>query len=130
MLPFEVLAALESNNSFSWEIVIAKKGARAKVRFLTAAALRDILNLDEREIAVQLEYEIDEVEHERDIERSRAARAAVEKGRGLWAKLGAWPWWCSRPPGTLPSDWWHEAEVAKALHAWHHPTVPLSRVTV
>jgi len=53
----------------------------------------------------------------------RSARRAVEKGRALWAKLSAWPWWSlgALDGYRLPDDWRSQTQVVLDFAAWRDP---------
>jgi hypothetical protein len=58
---------------------------------------------------------------------ARAARRAVVRGRSLWAKLAAWPWWPLAAGKhlaglhSLPNDWWTIPDVVANWWAWRDP---------
>jgi hypothetical protein len=121
-----LLAALETGNTHAGDAATERERPRATLRFLAAAAMFDVAAIPESHIAPQLGYVVDETEV-RGVERSRPARNAVEKGRQLWRRLGAWPWWCWQPDdgkrkrGRLPDGWQDNLEVREALEAWALP---------
>ncbi len=47
----------------------------------------------------------------------RDAYRDIQRGRKVWAHVGAWPWACYGPNGRPPRRWW-EDELAVA--AWWH----------
>lgn len=122
VLPWHILQAMETGVEFEPHVAMRKPQQLAKLLHLQAAVLRDVLAVSETEIAKLLRYGVDSSERDRDgcdRTRSRSARDAVEKGRQLWAKVGAWPWWCYQPPdGKLPDRWWSEPAIIEALAVW------------
>jgi len=46
--------------------------------------------------------------------RFRSIRGMVEKGDGIWASLGAWPW-AAFEDGHPPAGWWELSEPVDAL---------------
>jgi hypothetical protein len=90
----------------------------ATLRYLAVAAQRDILGMSENDIADRFAYNLDDQGEPTRKEPERSVRRAAERGRQKWSKLGAWPWWCCRPPSPLPQDWWSEPAISEALARW------------
>jgi hypothetical protein len=121
-LPLELIHALETGTHGAWEIALARPKVGAITRDLEAAFARDIEGVGEGRIAEVLVYASDD-DPLRATGRSRGVRKAVQQGRLWWSRLGAWPWWCSRPPGALPDGWWREPVVEEVLETWSRARV-------
>lgn len=78
------------------------RDARAQLRRLAAAALRDICGWSWEEVVAALEY--------RDAD-DRRCRGDAARGRRHWRALRAWPW-VALPAGP-PPDGWEEDETAR-----------------
>ncbi|HEX5762128.1 MAG TPA: hypothetical protein VFY04_03295 [Solirubrobacterales bacterium] len=85
---------------------------RVSGRRLYAAALRDLADLEWDQVASACGIE--------GIDPERQARAYAERGRGLWYKLGGWPWY-HLPEHWQPKSreqWWLNPRVTSALAIW------------
>jgi hypothetical protein len=129
LLP-ELAMALDHLSEESASALLKNEDAKAQARWLIAAAYRDILRLrpwvedggswehdpTQDSIASVLGY------GSRD-----TARKAVRRGRDLWPRLAAWPWWPLRAGGywpgrgPLPDPWWTLPLVAASFDAWRDP---------
>jgi hypothetical protein len=99
----------------AYGMALENERVRAPLRFLAAAALRDICAWGPEEITAEL-FRDD----------PKSAKRAAKRGRLLWARLGAWPWWgahhwFSQSPGSaLPAAWWENSAATEALHDWRY----------
>ena len=97
VLPAGLALLLETRHRLAWNAL----GRRdlAVGRFLQAAALRDLLNLQiaskrtDATVAAVCGYD-----------NERHTHRALEHGRDLWRRLGAWPWWYF-DRGKPPENW-------------------------
>ena len=100
-----------------------KKTPHVQVRWLTAAALYDVYDWptdsDERSICGYLDGSLDDSCPTTE----RGARKAICKGRGLWGKLAAWPWWGLDPHGQLGGSlgWKQDPDVQSRFEMWRDP---------
>jgi hypothetical protein len=111
----DALLALETDNGLALSRAYANSTACAQLRALAAAALRDVCGypLDDRDTGRP------SVCGYLGFGEKRAAGRAVTRGRTLWPKLAAWPWWALNPEGgPLPRKWWAQPRVVETLDVW------------
>lgn len=112
VLPPRLALALQTQHP--WTATLLTPDDLAKGKQLFAAALRDILGLEEDGVAEHCGYDGED-------SGVRAARGAVSKGRKLWHQMAAWPWWYFAPSGRPPDGWrQHGAEAVSdtAFEIW------------
>lgn len=111
----DALLLLETAHPTASAHAHANRSARAQLRALVAAALRDVCGYpidapssDAHSVCAYLGTQTPVV-----------ASKVVTRGRKLWAKLAAWPWWALNPQGgPLPKDWWTQPRVIHTLEVW------------
>jgi hypothetical protein len=95
VLPHSLVLVLETQDPIAFQQL--GKNDFDLGRCLYAAALWDILGLAWEKIAEHLGFS------GKDSERS--ARRVISRGRELWSRIGAWPWWYFPPVGSIPREW-------------------------
>lgn len=114
LLDQETRRALLTPSEETVRLAVEKSHARGQLRFLAAAALRDVAGLDLLDVGRELGYVIKD-------KRGRAVRhvtgRAADKGADLWRSLAAWPWW-GLPAGPLPEAWWELLDVIERFEVW------------
>ena len=111
----DALLALDTNHGIALSRAYANSTAGAQLRALAPAALRDVCGypLEDRS------PESPSVCGYLKFSDKRAAARAVTRGRNLWPKLAAWPWWALNPKGgRLPDEWWTQPRVSEAFAVW------------
>jgi hypothetical protein len=96
VLPHRLVLVLESWDPVAFQQLRPQDHSAG--RRLYAAALRDILGLPKEEVAKQCGYGGEDLG-------MRKAREAISRGRKLWSRVGAWPWWYFEPAGQPPRNW-------------------------
>lgn len=102
--------ALDSISADASRNLREHNGAVRQFAYLYAAALRDIAGIPSDAIATELDYS-----------ETATARRAARKGRQLWVRLAAWPWWSIGSEGCkggLPEDWWQFEDCQLTLAGW------------
>jgi hypothetical protein len=104
----------------------------SELEALAAAALRDVAGLSEAEVREWLSPEISNQRqcgimagvpatcHQGD---TRSTRRRIARGRRLWVRLAAWPWWPvvdagGDVAGGVPRRWWELPRVAETHRTW------------
>lgn len=120
---------LDTGHPITGERVLQKPHAFAQMRDLTAAAWLDIGGAAIDDLRIHMRPDLASMHDRR--EGNKVVNSYARRGRRLWVKLGAWPWWPiasawadggKHPPLSnwekLPSEWWRLPRVVKCWHAW------------
>lgn len=118
VIPRLALVATRTGDPDAADLAIRDERARAALRKLAAAALRDIGGLGSLDIGERFGYA--------EAEAERSARRVAKEGRQLWCRLGAWPWW-GRNQASLGSEWWLEDSLTEQLFTWAWPSAETQR---
>ena len=82
---------LDTGHPITCGRLLQKPHARAQMRDLTAAAWLDIGEAATDDLRAHIRPDLASVHDRR--EGNKAINHYARKGRRLWVKLGAWPWW-------------------------------------
>ncbi|HEX7630210.1 MAG TPA: hypothetical protein VF431_07695 [Candidatus Methylomirabilis sp.] len=120
----EVAGYLDTGHPFAAESAMGKPHAIAQLRQLMVAVWKDLGAETADVIYNHLGDTKDDRRAAQDVYRD------ARKGRSLWVKLGAWPWWPisaayadgeDGPLGLgrgLPAKWWELPRVIATFEAW------------
>jgi hypothetical protein len=105
----------------------------AQLKALAAAALRDVAGLPEAAVRewiglptgsatrrVAIMSGVPSEDHQGD---TRSTRRQIARGRRLWVRLAAWPWWAAVDAGEdvaagMPRRWWELPRVVETHRTW------------
>lgn len=120
---------LDTEHPLAGERLQQKPHAFAELRDLTAAVWLDVGESAIDDLRVRIRPDLASMHDRR--EGNKAVNRYARNGRGLWTKLGAWPWWPiasswadggkNPPPSNwekLPIEWWRLPRVVKCWAAW------------
>jgi hypothetical protein len=111
----DALVALRTDHPEDVAHALGSRHPQDQLRALVVAALLDVAGfpLDHEAYA--------KIGYESEYNRERTVQKAANRGRQLWAKLAAWPWWALGPRSGPLGIWWTEPRVVEAFTAWRDP---------
>ena len=114
----DALVAIESMNPDAVEKANSNSRARAQLRQLYAAALRDVAGLllysrdpNRQAIGGPLGGQL-------GLSDRSASQRTVRAGRRLWPTLAAWPWWGASTSSLGAFNWWTDPTVLERFAVW------------
>jgi hypothetical protein len=130
VLRLRVASWMENPLAQETRSVALDRNDRDQINALASAALTDIADLSLLQTREWIEDPIDSprrrelmagADPDRGDTRSTVRRNT--RGRQLWARVGAWPWWAIADAGfkfdgRLPQRWWEIDRIAETFSCW------------